>query len=85
MEPRALLEKAFIDPDAVDCVGRVFDEAWANFAHVTVDSGADAVKLAKAKVAQVVLTNAVARGTKDAACLKAAVFRWLQARAFADC
>ena len=38
MEPRALLEKAFIDPDAVDCVGWVFDEAWAKFAQVTIDS-----------------------------------------------
>jgi len=42
------------------------------------------VRLAQAKVAQVVLTNAVARGTKDAECLKAAVFGWLQMRAFAD-
>jgi len=41
--------------------------------------------LAKANVAQVVLTNAVARGTKDAERLKAAVFGWLQMRAFADC
>ena len=85
MEPRALLEKAFIDPDAVDCVGWVFDEAWAKFAQVTIDSSADAVRLAQANVAQVVLTNAVARGTKDAERLKAAVFGWLQMRAFADC
>jgi hypothetical protein len=85
MEPRALLEKAFFDLDAVDCVGWVFDEAWEKFAQVTVDSNADAVMLAKANVAQVVLTNAVARGTKDAERLKAAVFGWLQMRAFADC
>jgi hypothetical protein len=42
-------------------------------------------RLAQANVAQVVLTNAVARGTKDAERLKAAVFGWLQMRAFADC
>jgi hypothetical protein len=85
MEPRALLEKAFFDRDAVDCVGWVFDEAWEKFAQVAVDSSADAVRLAKANVAQVVLTNAVARGTKDADRLKAAVFGWLQMRGFADC
>jgi hypothetical protein len=85
MEPRALLEKAFIDPDAVDCVGWVFDEAWAEFAQVPTDSSADSVRLAQANVAQVVLTNAVTRGTKDAERLKAAVFGWLEMRAFADC
>jgi hypothetical protein len=85
MEPRALLEKAFIAPDAVDCVGWVFDQACAKFAQVTIDSSADSVRLAQANVAQVVLTNAGARGTKDAERLKAAVFGWLQIRAFADC
>jgi hypothetical protein len=84
MEPRALLQKAFFDRDAVDCVGRVFDEAWEKFAQVTGDSSADAVRLAQADVAQVVLRNAVARGTKDAELLKAAVFGWLQMRALAD-
>ena len=67
-------ERAFIDPDAVNRVGQVFDEAWAEFAHVTADSSADAVRRAKANGAQVVLTNAVARGTKDAERLKASVF-----------
>jgi hypothetical protein len=62
-----------------------WDGCSTKFAQVPTDSSADAVRLAQANVARVVLTNAVARGTKDAERLKAAVFGWLQMRAFADC
>jgi hypothetical protein len=83
MEPRALLERAFINPDAARCVRRVFDEAWVSFG---VDgSNAEAIRLAKANVAHVVLATAVRCGTQDMDGLRAAVFGLLRDRTDAHC
>ena len=80
MEPRALLQQAFIDARASDCVARVFDEAWQRFGHMADRWNAETIRLAKASVAYIVLINATAHGTRDMERLKAVVFGWLQKR-----